>query len=136
VVPASSLQTLLQSRLTDVKDARLSLQDGRVRLTGTRPAPVIGIPVAFTLSARLELREGREIWLQDPQISLGETRMPSSLIKGFWDDKKPVYVFEQDEKWPFRLTITSLAARNDKLELDGDLFFTPPPTPNAALPYD
>lgn len=134
IVPAASLLTFLQTKLKDVKDARLTLQNGLVRLSGTRPAPFIGTPLAFTLTARPEVRKGTEIWLAEPQVALGEAPLPPALIGGMLGQLNPIFIFDRDGKWPFHVNITSLLARDNKLEIAGNLIFVPANMPALNAP--
>lgn len=140
IVPAASLQAFMQGRVKDVKNARLSLQNGRVRLTGTRATPLLG-DLPFVLTARPEARNGNGIWLADTRVTLDETELPPALTQGLIGQLNPIFVFDADNKLPFRINIKTLSALNDKLELGGDVTFVPATvtapattTPPATLP--
>lgn len=121
VVPASSLQALVKERVKDIKNARISLQNGQLRLTGTRAAPIIG-DLPFSLTARPEVRNGSEIWLADAVVTLGGQALPGALTQNIVGPMNPIFSFF-NSKMPFRVLLRNLTARNDKLELGGDVSF-------------
>ncbi len=125
VVPASSLQTLIAQRVKDIQSPKLTLQNGRVIITGTRPAPIFGTPLPFTMSARPIVKNGTQIWLSDPQASISGVNLPATMVNNLAQGFNPVYTFTVGEKWPFAMNITRLNAQNDKLELFADLTFIP-----------
>lgn len=130
IIPAASLQALVKERVKDVKDARLSLQDGQLRLTGTRAVPIIG-DVPFGLTARPEIRNGSEIWLADAIVTLNGQAVPDVLTKTIVGPMNPVFSFGGDNKAGFRILLRNLVARKDKIEISGDVSF---PGLNATTP--
>jgi hypothetical protein len=122
-IPAASLETLMRSRLKDVEEAHLSLQDGQVRVVGKRPAPIVGVLVPFTLTANLQARNGNEIWLNEPQVKVGEVPLLEALTNSLLGDVNPIYVFDRARKWPFLVQLTAVQTINNKLELSGNLTF-------------
>jgi hypothetical protein len=140
VVSAASLQKLMQGRIKDVQDLRLSLQNDRVKITGTRPAPLIGVPMPFSLDGRLEARQGDQLWLSDAQLSLGGAPVPAAMTKSILNSMNPIYVVDFTQRWNFRTDIKTIAARNNKLDITGNLVFmrpaatSPATRPPAATP--
>jgi hypothetical protein len=126
IIGAAALEKLMQGRIKDVSDLRLSLQNDRVRITGTRPAPIFGA-VPFALEGRLEARAGDQLWLNNAQLSLGGAPVPEALTKSVLGGVNPIFVADFTRKWNFRTEIKTIVARNDKLDISGDLVFVPPP---------
>ncbi|HEX8551772.1 MAG TPA: LmeA family phospholipid-binding protein [Abditibacteriaceae bacterium] len=121
-IPASSFGEVLRSRLTTIQNVKLSLQGGRVRIEGTRPAPLVGTPIPVVFSAKPEAR-GREIWMNDVSLSLGGAPVPAAISRTILGDFNPVYTFDREGTWPFRLELKSADAQNERLTLAGDLNF-------------
>jgi hypothetical protein len=121
-IPASSFQEVLRSRLTTIQNVKLSLQGGHVRIEGTRPAPVVGTPIPVVFSAKPEVR-GREIWMNDVSLSLGGAPVPAAISSTILGDFNPVYTFDREGTWPFRLELKSADAQNERLTLAGNLNF-------------
>lgn len=134
LIPASSLQTLLLQRVKDIQNPKMSLQNGRILVSGTRPAPIFGTPLPFTLSARPEVRNQTEIWLADVQATMSGSPLPPALVSGLTEKFNPVYKFSFSDKWPFSMNITRLNAQNDKLEVLADLTFIPAATTPQTAP--
>ena len=131
IVNAASLQKLMQGRIKDVSDLRLSLQNDRVKITGTRPAPFIGVPLPFSLDARLEARQGDQLWLGDARLSLGGAPVPEGVTNGILGNMNPIYVVNFTQQWGFRTVIKTIVARNDKLDINGNLVFMTTPATSA-----
>ena len=127
-IPAGSLETLTRARLKDVQEARLTLQNGQVRVTGKRAAPLVGVLMPFTMTADLRARNGGEIWLSEPKVSVGDLPLPAMLTNSLLGDVNPIYVFDRQKKWPFRVQLTSIQTPANKLEINGGLTFVPAST--------
>jgi hypothetical protein len=134
LIPVASLQTLLLQRVKDIQNPKMSLQNGRVLVSGTRPAPIFETPLPFTLSARPEVRNQTEIWLSDVQATFAGSPLPPALLSGLTEKFNPVYRFSLSDKWPFSMNITRLNAQNDKLEVLADLTFIPAAATSQTLP--
>jgi hypothetical protein len=134
VVSAASLQKLMQGRIEDVSNLRLSLQNDRVKITGTRPAPFIGVPMPFSLDAKLEARQGDQLWLSDARLSLGGAPVPQSVANSILGGMNPIYVVNFTQQWGFRTVIKTITTRNDKLDITGNLVFmtATPPKPSTT----
>ena len=130
-IPAASLEALMRSRLKDVQEARLTLQNGQVSVVGKRPAPLVGVLVPFTLTANLATRNGNEIWLDEPQVKVGDVPLLAALTNSLVGDVNPVYVFDRAKKWPFLVQLTAVQTVNNKLELTGNLTFGASPAAPA-----
>jgi hypothetical protein len=131
-IPAASLETLMRSRLKDVQEARLTLQNGQVRVTGKRPAPLVGVLVPFTLTANLKTRNANQIWLDEPQVKVGDVPLLPAMTNSLLGDINPIYVFDRARKWPFLVELTAVQTIDNKLELNGNLTFAPPVTTPPA----
>jgi len=128
VIPAASLQSAIAPKLKDVQDVRIGFKDGLVHINGSRAMPLIG-NVAFTLTAKLQARNGNEIWLVEPRVAapaMPGLSLPADMLLR---DVNPVYVFDKEKAWPFRVQIQNIAANNDKLDLSGNLVFVPAVAP-------
>ncbi len=123
IVSAAALQSLVQERVKDVKNARIALQNGQLRLTGTRATPILG-DVPFALTARPQVRNGNQIWLANAVVTLGGQELPEALTQNIIGPLNPIFAFD-DSKLPFRVALKTLSARNDKIELSGDVSFVP-----------
>ncbi|HVF84779.1 MAG TPA: DUF2993 domain-containing protein [Abditibacteriaceae bacterium] len=134
LIPVASLQTLLLQRVKDIQNPKMSLQNGRILVSGTRPAPIFETPLPFTLSARPEVRNQTEIWLSDVQATFAGSPLPPALLSGLTEKFNPVYRFSLSDKWPFSMNITRLNAQNDKLEVLADLTFIPAAATSQTLP--
>jgi hypothetical protein len=124
-IPAASLQGMVHTRLKDITDARLTVQGGSVRVTGKKPAPLFGTPVPVTVTAKLEARNGAEIWLTDSRVTMGGLPVPAALARSLTTDMNPVYVFDRERKWPLRVQVTSIQMHDNKVDVSGDLIFVP-----------
>jgi hypothetical protein len=131
VVGAASLQKMMQGRVPDVSNLRLSLQNDRVKITGTRPAPFLGVPLPFSLDAKLEARQGDQLWLSDARLTLGGAPVPEGVAKGIIGGMNPIYVVNFTQQWGFRTAIKTITTRNDKLDITGNLVFMTSATPSA-----
>ena len=134
IVAASSLQTLIAQRVKDIQDPKLSLQNGRIIIAGTRAAPFFGTLLPFTMSARPSIRNGTQIWLSEAQVNFSGVALPSATVNAMAEKLNPVYTFEVGETWPFAMNITRLNAQNNKLEIFADLTFIPATTTATAKP--
>lgn len=131
IVGAASLQKVMQGRVKDVSNLRLSLQNDRVKITGTRPAPFLGVPLPFSLDAKLEARQGDQLWLSDARLTLGGAPVPEGMAKSVIGSMNPVYVVNFTQQWGFRTAIKTITTRNDKLDITGNLVFMTAATPGA-----
>ena len=90
VIPASSFETLLRTRLQSIQNPTLSLEGGLVRITGTRAAPVIGAPVSVVFTGRPAVR-GNEVRLEETALSLGGANMPAAVAHTLIGEINPVF---------------------------------------------
>lgn len=123
---SSSLEPLLKTRLKDVQNMKLAVMpNNRVRLSGTRPAPLINTPIGFEVSGRLEVRRGREIWLADPRAEMGGVPLTAPLARAVVGSLNPVYQFDAEGKAPFAINITELKTDRNTVELKADMTLKP-----------
>jgi hypothetical protein len=124
VIPATSLTAAIAPRIKDVQNARIALKDGQVHITGTRAMPLVG-GVNFLLTAKLQARNGNEIWLTEPRVAAAGMPGLSLPADALLRDINPIYVFDREKAWPFRVQIQNITTINDKLDLSGNLVFVP-----------
>lgn len=125
-IAAAAIEPFLKTRLKDVQDMKLSIApDNRVKVSGKRPAPIVNVPVSFEVAGRLEVRNGREIWLADPTATMGGMALAAPLAKAALGSVNPLYVFDPENKSPFAVQITKLKTGADNVELNANLIFKP-----------
>lgn len=124
VLPASSLESVLKGRLNSIQNAHVALQDGLLRITGTRAAPMVGtqLPVLFT--GRLTAY-GNEIRIEDTSLAIGGAPMPGMVTRSLLGEINPVFHFEHSGTAPYRIELTGASAENDALSLYAMLVFVP-----------
>ena len=129
VVAASSLQALLEAREGGSSDSgiqkpKVVLRNGRIELSGEREVPLLGVQ-PFSLNARLESRNGNEIWLADAKGTVAGAPLPSAFLEPLLKGFNPIYRFELNEKWPFRALLQEVRVLDDTLQIDAALTFIP-----------
>lgn len=124
VLPAASLETLLRERVQSFQNPRVSLQNGLVRITGTRAAPIIGTPLPVVFTAKPAVR-GNEVRLEETTLSIGGAAVPAAVANSLIGDINPVFTFDRAGLWPYRVNLTAATAQNDTLTLATTLSFVP-----------
>lgn len=123
---ADALMPFLKSKLSDVSEPKLQLMaDNRVRIEGSKPAPLLNVPLPFSVDGRLGARNGNELWLEEASISMGGVPLAAPLAKAFTGDLNPIYVFDREGRAPFRLNIQSLQTSAVGLDIAAALRFVP-----------
>ena len=120
-IPASALQDLLVKKLKDISDPQLSLKDGLAQVTGKKT--VLFMPLSFVFTGRPEAHNGNEIWIVDPKLKTGPDDVVPLPVEKIVGHLNPIYVFDRQGRWPFRVDITNIDARDDMLNLSADLKF-------------
>jgi hypothetical protein len=115
-----ALQQMLGGKLKDVPNAKLILEDGRFHIVGEKD--VFGVKVPFEMFA-VPAGQGRDIVLQNPSVTVGGLALPEVAVDALMKDVNPVFVFDRHNKWPFEVQLTSVIARDGKLEINGNLPF-------------
>jgi hypothetical protein len=133
VVAASSLQALLEARDSGIQKPKVVLRNGRLELTGEREVPLLGVQ-PFSLNARLESRNGNEIWLADSKATVAGAPLPTAFLEPLLKGFNPIYRFELNEKWPFRAVLSDVRVLDDTLQIDAALTFTPAAKTSQAAP--
>ncbi len=128
-VAADALESLLVEKYPDIKEADLTMKDGQIRMSGKKRIPLIGLPVPFHLTARVEVRNTNEIWVVDEHFSFEKVSGLSLNISKLFEHMNPVYVFDKEKKWPFVVQVTSLTTTNDKMDVHASLKFAQSLTP-------
>ena len=124
-VTSAAIEPFLKTKLKDVQEMKLSIAPGnRVKVTGKRPAPIVNVPMPFEVAGRIEVRNGREIWLVDPTATMGGIPLAAPVAKAATGTINPLYVFGSD-KSPFAVQITNLTTGTDNAELLANLSFIP-----------
>jgi hypothetical protein len=124
VLPAASLETLMRERVQSFSNPRVTLQNGLVRITGTRAAPIIGTPLPVVFTAKPGVR-GNEVRLEETNLSIAGTAVPAAVANSLIGEINPVFTFDRAGLWPYRVTLTSATAQNDTLTLASTLTFVP-----------
>jgi hypothetical protein len=122
-IGAPALETLMARNLKGITDVKMSLRDGRVVMNGKKQLPLVEIGVPFTFTARPEPR-GNEIWLTDARVAMENVTGFTFPVKNLLGDLNPIYAFDPEGKWPFRVRITNVTAQNDSMEIATDFAFT------------
>jgi hypothetical protein len=125
-LPAQSLEPVLRSKFKDVQNLKLTLlPNNRLRLTGTRLAPIFNTSIGLTFTGQIEIRNGREIWVTRPNVQMGGVPVAAPLANAFLGGLNPVYAFDAEGKSPLRIQVTSLKTENNTAELNANLVFVP-----------
>jgi len=128
VLAADALLPFIAAKMPEVENARLRFSGGLMTLSGTRAAPLVGTPIGFSLVAKPVAR-GRELWLEDVQIAFGGAQVPEAFSKSLVGNLNPIFVFDKDNKFPFRITKSAVALHDDNangtLQLSSELEFVP-----------
>lgn len=122
VIGAPSLDTLFEASLKGVRDTKITLRDGRIVMNAKKVLPLFDLGVPFVFTSRPEA-QGNEIWLTDGRVDMENTTDFKLPVKNLMGDLNPVFAFDSERKWPFRVQVTDVAAQNDKLEITADLTF-------------
>ena len=140
VVAAASLQALLEARDSGIQKPKVLLRNGRIELSGEREVPLLGVQ-PFSLNARLESRNGNEIWLADSRATVAGAPLPLAFLEPLLKGFNPIYRFELNKKWPFRALLQEIRVLDDTLQIDAALTFIPAsetpqiaPVPAASAP--
>jgi hypothetical protein len=108
-VTSAALQTVLQAKFKEIKNLKLAFgANNAVTVTGTRPAPVFGTPINVQLKGRVEVRNGNQILLANPQVQMGGLPVPDRLAENFTGNLNPLYTFDPERKAPIRVDITNV----------------------------
>lgn len=127
VLGASALQQHFGDSLEGVSDIRISLRDGLLHLDAKKKLPLIPIGVPFHLSARPIMKNGNEIWLTQGRLSFENTTGLSLRVNNLLADLNPIYQFDPEKKWPFRIQLTSVNAQNNQMQINAALHFANAP---------
>ncbi|MBV9469765.1 MAG: LmeA family phospholipid-binding protein, partial [Abitibacteriaceae bacterium] len=123
VVPAVSLEAVVRTRIQDIQNPHVTVRGNTITIEGKKPLPLVEVPVPFTLTANLEAHNGGEVWLTHPQVKMVDVPVGPTIGNSLVGHVNPIYVFDREHKWPFRVNITNIHAQNNKLQLDADLPF-------------
>ncbi len=121
-VGAPALETVFENSLKGVRDVKIKMRDGRIIMDAKKVVPLIDVGVPFTFTAKPEPR-GNEIWLTDGRIAMENVTGFTLPVKNLLGDLNPIFTFDRDQKWPFRVNLTGVGAQNDKLDIVASLTF-------------
>ena len=119
---ARAMDTLFAGSLKGVRDIKIALRDGRVIMDAKKVLPLFDLGLPFIFTSRPEAR-GSEIWLTDGRVAMENTTGFTLPVKNLLGDLNPIFTFDEEKKWPFRVQITSVRAQNDTLEIDANMIF-------------
>jgi hypothetical protein len=123
VLGAGALQQHFGDSLEGVTDVKISLRGGLLHLDAKKKLPLIPIGVPFHLSARPVVKNQNEIWLTEGRLSFENTTGLSLRVNNLLADLNPIYAFDPQKKWPFRVQLTSVAAQNNQMQINAALHF-------------
>lgn len=123
VLGAAALQKQFGDALDGVANVKISLRDGLLHMDAKKKLPVIPIGVPFHLTALPIIKNGNEIWLTDGHLAFENTTGLSLRVNNLLADLNPIYVFDPEKKWPFRVNLIGVNAQNNQLIVNADLKF-------------
>lgn len=127
---AAALEPTFADSLEGVTDVKITLRDGLVHMDAKKTIPILRIGVPFHFTARPVVKNDSEIWLTDGRIAMENVTGFTLRVQNLLGDLNPVYAFDPDHKWPFRVKLSNVSARANMLDVNGDLVFVKPePTP-------
>ena len=133
VLGARALQQHFGDSLEGVSDVKISLREGLLHLDAKKKLPLIPISVPFHLSARPVVKNQNEIWLTEGRLSFENTTGLSLRVNNLLADLNPIYSFDPQKKWPFRIQLTSVGAQNNQMQINADLHFANTPQLSKLL---
>jgi hypothetical protein len=113
-----SLRPAFAEKLADIENVAISLEGDQFTLTGQRD--VVGLKAPIVLKARLAGVENT-LRLEEPTLTLSGVKLPDLATKRLIADVNPIYAFDKDGKWPFRVQLTEVAGKDDFLDMKADL---------------
>jgi hypothetical protein len=119
-----ALQRFLAPRVTALRDFRLSLEPGRVLVTGKTDTRV---PVEVEIGGRLAARQGDQIHLLDPEFAVVGVGLPGFVCDQIAKQLNPVVDLGQQIKVPLQLTITRINVTPVTLSIRARVKLIPPP---------
>lgn len=120
---AAALEKLFAKNLRGITDVQVALKDGRVVVNAKKTVPILEVGLPFIFTARPEPR-GNEIWLTDGRIAMENVTGITIPVKNLLGDLNPIFTFDPDRKWPYRVQLTKVESHANKMEITAELLFT------------
>ncbi len=127
-----ALQQRFSDSLDGVTNMKISLHNGLLQMDAKKTLPLIRIGVPFHLTAQPIVKNGNEIWLTNGRLSFENTTGLNLRVNNLLADLNPIYVFDPQKKWPFRVNLTSVVAQNNSMLVNANLVFVG--APKVAAP--
>ena len=113
-----ALTPFVAKRAENVSNPRVRLENGRLAVNGDR--------VFYGLTAPFELKGapgfiGQQIVLQAPTLLVSGVTVPQIVAAPLLKSVNPLYSFAEAKGLPFEVTLTNVAVRDGKLQVDADL---------------
>lgn len=115
---APALQTLFAERLKDIENLAIAFQNDQLIVTGQRD--VLGFKTPVEMTAR-PIGVGNAVRLENAAIKIGGVPVPTAAASALLKDLNPVYTFDRDGNWPFKVVVQSVNAQNNALQLTANL---------------
>lgn len=135
ILGAAALQQSFGNTLEGVTDVKIALREGLLHMDARKTLPLIKIGVPFHLTATPIVKNSNEIWLTNGQLSFENTTGLSLRVNNLLADLNPIYTFDAEKKWPFRVNLSGVGAQNNQMTVLADLVFAGAPQ-LSKLPQD
>jgi hypothetical protein len=113
-----ALRPAFASRLKDIQDLAIDIEGDQFKLTGSKD--VVGLATPVELDAHL-IGVENTLRLEDYKLSLGGVVLPGLATNALVKDVNPIYSFDKEGKWPFRVQLSAVNAHEGKLDLTAKL---------------
>ncbi|RYX84026.1 DUF2993 domain-containing protein [bacterium] len=115
-VEAASMTPLIYKRVPDIKNPHVELKGGEIVLTGRKE--LLGAGADILVRGPIVSR-GANLDLEGARVEVAGLAIAPLLSGPIVRSLNPLYSF--DEKWPFNVQVTKIAAENDLLQIEGTL---------------
>ena len=132
VLGAAALEQNFGNLLEGVTDVKIALREGLLHMDAKKTLPLIKIGVPFHMTATPIIKNGNEIWLTNGRLAFENTTGLSLRVNNVLADLNPIYVFDAEKKWPFRVNLSGVDAQNNRMTINANLVFAA--APKIALP--
>ena len=117
-VESPALLPTFAARAPDISNPQIGLRGGEAILSGNRT--VLGTKANVVVRGPIVAR-GQNLELDQPRVEVAGVSLAPKLAAPFLPDLNPLYAFDPEGKWPFKLQIQSIRAEDDALQLEGAL---------------
>lgn len=128
----ASLRAGALARLTGVLEPKFEFAGGRIKVSGRHKVSVV--PVPFSLSGRVVVREGREVHLDETDLRVSVVPIPDRLEQRLLADLNPVYVFKSATQLPFAVEVQRVHVEGNELVANCSIKLNPPTPSFPGLP--